>query len=412
MTLKEKIKLAFSFYKKSRKKVLYSIIMFICCLAVLSTLIFSSNVFRLINISINSWMFTTLSISPKENSNTITEEEKNQILNTSHVNDMYYGLYQATTGYITLDEVKDSINFIRASKNNLPKIKYGKSYSDKDEKVMVCPEYVHFGSYENLDKTNVINMKEYLNQEIEIEYYDYEPLNKGNTVLTGDESQKFKESFKIIGLYKNGDTITDLSSCFINGNDIERIVDNKYSRINAEKDKLNIDNTVEYSSWVVVDNRKNVNEVSKKLKNMGFLDVEVMSEFDTGTYGKIFLIIVLTLSISLFTTILVSYLFLKKKIIKEKKNISIMLTEGFTKKDIGIIYALEIFITNFIIFIIPVIISSIGYLIITNNISLLIMLDLVFNIKIGIINYLLAFILIVILPSLTTYLKIKHLNNN
>lgn len=409
MTFKDKLKIAIPFYRKSRKKIMYSIIMIICALIALTILTVNTNYKTMQKTIMSSSSYRTLFVTPPEGEENLTDELKQKISKMNHIVDVYDS-YPWIEVNIDIDGEMKRVILNRLTASDLPPLIYGEKYKDTDSNSIVCPNPLYtLDSLDNIDSSDVYNLKNMLGKEIDMSYYDYKliPGSLGWDFKQA-ENEQHHEKIKIVGLYKNG-LVYNEGGCFINTTDFERIRNISQSKVlQARKEQ---DGGIN-SFRVVVDKVENIDKVIDELAKNGMENTSPEIELDKKLYTTFFTITSILLSLSIFTVIIITLSYAKKKILSEQKNIAVMLTEGFTKKNIGHIYTISTFIQNTILYIISIILFHILFILAINKIPDLAVIEMTFNIKLYILDYITLFFIIVILPSTFFYLRIINKKNN
>lgn len=411
MKFKDKLKLAIIYYRKSNKKVIYSIIVILCSILTLMILTVNTNYKKITKTIMASVEYRTLFVFPPEGVSYLTTELKNEILELNHVSDVY-DFNNWTSVIMKINGEPKEIILQRLNSNELPYITYGGKYNKDDKNAIVCPEnFYSIETIKDIDRNNVYNLNEILGEKIQLEYYDYKPTQgESPHIIYEEENELHQEQFEVVGLYKNGKVLNEVDGCFINPIDFERIRDIQHSEVyNARREIQAKSGTTSFN--VVVDKIANIDKVIEELeqKNMKVSSSKV--ELDEETYNLFFTIAFCTMTFSLFTIIMITLFYAKKKMIREEQNIRLMLTEGFTKREVGHIYSLEMFIQNSFIYLISLIIFILLFVLSINKISYLIYIDLIIGLKLSILNFIILFIIVVILPTTVIYLKTTKLKN-
>lgn len=420
MTTKSKLNIAFSFYKKSKKKLLYSIVMFFCCVSTFAILIFLSNIINIIKVESNGLGYRSLDVNIFNEDGSIfigavSTELKEEVLKLEHVVDAT-GSDLNVVGTIKFENNYTSkVSLESRVPKTLPPILYGRGFEKEETDTIICPiNFAKSEGYLTVNKNDILNTKKLLNSDVEFEYYDYVYKDK-NYFNPPIEDERYVEKFKLIGVFDSTNQATESNTCFINAPDTQRISDIINKKMDAELSAYYKENdiTVVNRFTVIVDNKKNINIIKEELKTLGLEANDTLGYLNTELIRNIFIIITIFFSVSLFTTIVISSSYAKKKILREEHNMKVMLVEGFTKKELSTIYALEIFIQNLIIFLIVTILLLTSYFIAINNVGTLIAIKLMIGLKIGYISIPITFLLIVILPSYLIYYRInkKYKNN-
>ena len=222
------------------------------------------------------------------------------------------------------------------------KIIYGNRISNDNE--IICSDnfypyslylYKDYETKEYMDRTKTIG-KDIIGKYITLEETDLGPMK-----------------YKVAGLFENKDS-TSINTCYINKDEFHRI--SKPSEVCADEEC-----TVYNPTVVIVDDYKNLEDVKERLNGVG------ISSFNYITFDEKQLNIIINTPIifgigSLLLVAVLSFLVVKKNVIKNQLEIAIEKIVGFTNKDIYIIKSIEM--------IIDVIVSSIiaicFYLIILN----------------------------------------------
>lgn len=191
----------------------------------------------------------------------------------------------------------------------------GEDLLNSDSPSMVCPNVY----YSDSDKTNKIDLTEYVGKNLTLEYSD------------GIKSKEF--SVKLVGLFDNDRLNQDYRTCYINYKDLEKM----------NKEVISFNNVnVYYELKNIVDE----NKVTNAIQEMGyfpepiiFMDRSLAIEsLDILVYISYILFI-----ISMFVVSCIVYF----NFIKNKSNISLNKSFGYSNKDITLNY----FIQNIILFI-------------------------------------------------------------
>ncbi|HAB67541.1 MAG TPA: hypothetical protein DCE23_09270 [Firmicutes bacterium] len=346
MTFKDKLKIAIPFYRKSRKKIMYSIIMIICALIALTILTVNTNYKTMQKTIMSSSSYRTLFVTPPEGEENLTDELKQKISKMNHIVDVYDS-YPWIEVNIDIDGEMKRVILNRLTASDLPPLIYGEKYKDTDSNSIVCPNPLYtLDSLDNIDSSDVYNLKNMLGKEIDMSYYDYKliPGSLGWDFKQA-ENEQHHEKIKIVGLYKNG-LVYNEGGCFINTTDFERIRNISQSKVlQARKEQ---DGGIN-SFRVVVDKVENIDKVIDELAKNGMENTSPEIELDKKLYTTFFTITSILLSLSIFTVIIITLSYAKKKILSEQKNIAVMLTEGFTKK-ILVTYILYLHLSKILFF--------------------------------------------------------------
>lgn len=408
MEVKDKIKIALTFYKRTHKKKSYSIIMFICCIITMVVLILGTNLTILLKDTFNKISYKTYFVGHSLEKREDIENLIDKISKIDHVVDVGEGSFNID-GKITLPNSYNSGVFLeRRTPDNLPYITYGRKFNTDETNAIICP--LSFTQSSSTIIKEKINMKDFLDKEIEFKFdiYKFNINDEGFEEILVDRTHT--EKFTLVGVFKNTDDEVETDTCLINTIDSDNIFKQQYSEyLNVQSDyyeniKENgmIPTTTSLKLFVVIDSNDNYDEVEESLHELGVDSIKRNLTIDKNFFLIAYSSLIVMLAISLFTIIVLSNSYAKKKMLSEEKNIKLMLVEGFNKRDVGTIYFLETLIQNGVVFGITTLLSLVAYIIASNELVLLLM----FDFKLGILNYLLTFIISVSLPSFIIYRKI------
>lgn len=391
MSPKDKFKTSLSLCRNSNHKVLYSLIMIICATLTMLVLTITTNYIKIEKANMATPEYRTLFAGP------VKEEFRQKILCMEHVIDVYE--YDNTINVnVDIDGQSKEITLKRLKSQDLPRIIHGEKYKDGDSNTIVCSEPFYTNeAYKNRDKKDRTSFKSNLNKEIDISYYDYKLEGKEEKA-----NELHHEKLKVVGLYKRGATSNE-SACYINTTDFERIRDIQHSEdIEAKRKTLGHN----YYS-VVVDKKSNVDKVSNELIKMSTITGGVAIGSDFSTMAILLAIAIIILVILIFIVVMMTKSYTKKRKASEEKEIKNMLKEN-TEKDVSQTYALSMAIQNTFIYIIGLVIFHIIIAIALNKISVLTDFEMYINLILSAFDYIILFIIIVIIPSTIFYSKIVN----
>lgn len=409
MEVKDKIKAALIFYKRTHRKKTYSIIMFICCVITMVVLILGTNLTIILKDTFNKISYKTYFVGHSLENRDDIENLIDKILKIDHIVDAGEGSFNID-GKITLPSGYNSGVFLeRRTPDNLPYITYGRKFNKDETNTIICP--LSFTQSSSTIIKEKINMKDFLDKEIEFRFdiYKFNINDEGFEEILVDSTHT--EKFTLVGVFKNTDDEVETDTCLINTVDSNSIFKQQYSEyLNMQNNYYKsvrengmIPTTTSLKLFVVIDSNDNYDEVEKSLHELGVDSIRRNLTIDKNFFLIAYSSLIIMLTISLFTIIVLNNSYVKKKMLSEEKNIKLMLVEGFSKRDVGTIYFLETLIRNGVIFGITTLLSLIAYIIASNELVILLM----FNFKLGIMNYLLTFIISVVLPGLIFYIRIQ-----
>lgn len=378
-------------YNKRSKNRYYFIVMLICSIIFTLTIIINNNVFDIVDkgIARNIGFRTIVVTLPNERQNI-----EKKIKNINHIVDFFDGDYTYTS--VVLDSLDGKpfngyLTLKRFNNATMPKIRRGTLIDDNLEGVIICPDLFYPYTLKNFNKEKILKEEDILNKIITIKYHNHKYVN--NQYIA--DSVYYKK-LKISSLYNSNDNFDDNGTCYINYKELEEIVNNMRNNINDNKyEGVSID----YSYNVVVDSLVNVDYVKSELSNLGFevmgvnasVDEEFISIFKISISGIIIII--------LSAITILNYLYIKKRILKDEFDVGVYKSLGYENKNVLLIYATQIFINHFIVYLLSGFLSLIIYLVIKYNYSEIIAIDLLAGgLKIEWYIWLLSFLFVVIIP--------------
>lgn len=265
------------------------------------------------------------------------------LINREHIAIVYNQDYNMATGYLNIDNKKIYVNIKPLNNIYSPKIISGRKVNDSNE--MICPKYLAKNISDLTTISDVINMKDYVDKELNLSY----KKEIFRDLYTIDTIKEYSRKIKIVGLYDDGYSTGMFYDCYMLDETLKEIVeeerivysDEYLSQVKVEENGL--------STSVVVDKLENVDTVSKQLKEDGYI-VERQLAIKTELLENINLISkILTIIMFLFISI-IFVIYLGNMIKKQKRDIGLYKLFGFTNRQI----------TNIIIFkVLTIIILSI-----------------------------------------------------
>lgn len=265
------------------------------------------------------------------------------LINREHIAIVYNQDYNMATGYLNIDNKKIYVNIKPLNNIYSPKIISGRKVNDSNE--MICPKYLAKNISDLTIISDVINMKDYVDKELNLSY----KKEIFRDLYTIDTIKEYSRKIKIVGLYDDGYSTGMFYDCYMLDETLKEIVeeerivysDEYLSQVKVEENGL--------STSVVVDKLENVDTVSKQLKEDGYI-VERQLAMKTELLENINLISkILTIIMFLFISI-IFVIYLGNMIKKQKRDIGLYKLFGFTNRQI----------TNIIIFkVLTIIILSI-----------------------------------------------------
>lgn len=419
MSIIDYFKIVFTKLVREKKRLVYSLVIFICSIISIGILIFNDNFENLINHNLSNVIgFRTINVNIRPVSEDITKEEQGEkdlkdLKNINHVVSAYDANYNEVVIFessFLSENLDGTMTLIRGTANTLPTIVAGRGFEDSEKGVAICPTSF-YPTYNPrlINRKYLLNGNSLLETTFSVNYYDYI-----SNMQTGElkKNQMHTKNFKIIGLYDVSDRFNDNGTCYISIEDLIEIVDTENSWT-KQYEKTSVSFTYKWVSLnVVVDSIENLDFVIEEINNLGFEILGYSSSLDSKLINGIKSIIILTVFLTLLTIILIVRSYIKKMLNSEEKNIAILRAGGYSKKIVHNIYVLQIIINNLIIYIVGVVISLITFFVLKSNVPLFAGLDLmVGGIKLSIVPFLFTFFAVIIIPSsLISYNILKKSN--
>ena len=179
---------------------------------------------------------------------------------------------------------------------------------------------------------------------------------------TFEEGKKFTKKFKVIGIYDNTSTMNFNNQCYIMSNDIKQMV--------SEAGSNNMGaNSYPYFD-LVVDNVDNIEDVTEKIKDLGFNKVSVKNYFDSDMKKTIEISSIIVVTILVFLTVIISSSYIKKLVINDSWKIGMLKTLGYNQKDVLKKYFGEVSLINVFAYLFSFLIFGIIFLLLKFTILL------------------------------------------
>ena len=241
----------------------------------------------------------------------------NKILDNEHVLEIYnmnYYSYAIKSPTFEKDNYNGIIELIYGSKMTLPKVLLGKTISEEDTGVAICPlNFYPSINYETKNYDKFIDGRKLLNSTFEVE-----------SKISSSENKKYSKKFKIVGLYDANASNNYAYDCYVSANDKKEMYDTLIGNTNQNS----------FNSYLaIVDAQKNVNEVFNKLIQMGF-DASVQSTIDTKYVNQVNMISFASLFIIYLSLLVISFLYIKKRILNNLNEYGLMKALGYNDKEI------------------------------------------------------------------------------
>lgn len=401
MNIKSYFKMAILNIFRDKKKVYFVFVMVICTILALGVLNFKSIFYKHISDSINKNIgFRVIDVIPKLD---IEDYGKSEIIKIKHIDDIYssqYGFVYVKSSFAN-EKLDGSMELIYGETSALPNNIIGETFKKGQKNVAICPIdfYPDISIYDTkINEKNIIDGNTLLGKNFTVKYYSYSFNGNKKTI-----EAEFTKTFKIVGLYDSKSVMNMGNQCYASFEDIKEIKD---------KGIISDINTSIYAFSIIVDSSQNVNYVMDKLEELGFTGIRLKNQIDQKLVNTIIISCDVTVTLVLFAVILLAFSYTKKKILGEAKTIGVLRTSGYKKSDVINLYSLEIIIISAFSYIIGTMIFTIIYLILKNFVfHSLTYFGIVMSLNV--INYIYAFILIVVITSIIAdYYIIKKINLN
>lgn len=382
--------ISFSIIKliRNKKNIFLILLYVICTIVLLCGMIFRDNFSNYIYNTITKNIgFRSIMVTPNLDLN---DYGLSKIKNIEHVIDAYSSNYDFISvlssfknenydGYLDLSYGNDT---------TLPENIIGKKISDDDTGVAICPiNFYPSSEAANLmiDGKKIIDGHKLLNTSFEVTYYSYLYENKRMV-----EKDEFKKDFKIVGLYDSTVVINPSNTCYISSKDIIEM--KNISKIISD------DNSTIFGFIVVVDEKENVSQVINDLVDAGFYQPTIKNQLDTSITNVILLSSNILISVIMMAVIMLTIFYARKKTAYISREIGTLRTFGYKKQDVIFYNSLDICLTNFISYLLGVIISLGIYFTLKNTILKSLIYS-GFQIKLFSIDFIFVFLIIFVICS-------------
>ena len=300
-------------------------------------------------------------------------------LESSYKNEIYDGYVELNYG----------------DKSLLPKNIIGNYFKETDSGVAICPSnffpssdaYNLNADFKFLDANNLIGTS------FDVNYYSY---SESNNKYIPDKT--YSKTFKIIGLYNNEDLMLPSNNCFISPKDMIEIIDTG-----------TVINDGVYGFTLVVDDIENVKKVQTDLEKLKF-NYSIKIEYDTTLLKNIVNITNAVIISIVIIMLLININFLKKNIIRNYNDIGILFTIGYSTKFVSLTYLIQLLAYNIISYTVAIILSMLSLNIIKMTFKK-VMLSLAYTIVYNYFTLVIAFCLVVIVPSIYYFVYTYKLVN-
>lgn len=388
--------------KRNKKNIFFILLLGFCTVILIGILTFKTLYFTNLNLNFEQNISgRRLAVLP--NSDNVIKYgndynyDYSSIKNLDHVLDMYrleHDYYDFESSTFKNDSYTGFIELRYGSKYTIPKVSNGEVFKEDDTGVAICAKNFYPSIPDNTDSL------------ISANYMDGDKLIGTTFDLTADVYKRiddkltkvdvYQKTFKIIGTFDSSKTGDIPQTCYISEKDMQDIHDSVTKDVFA--------NNVN-SMLVLVDERKNLDNVTKEIEALGFTvereliqDTKLLDQLiKTGT---VFIIIVLV-SIGFLTLF-----YIKKTNEDDRISTGILKSIGYSNNDIVKFQLLKMFnltvisiVFGFVIFLILIIFLKqyfIDYLIYNNLV-----------IKISFLDFLICTVVVLLIPLMIELIFVK-----
>jgi len=311
--------------KRDKSNIILIIVFTLLFILLFTDTIFIKNFFGYINYAVNTNInFRTFTADKHDTNFTESAEELKKLKHVTEVYIAAYGNFSIESD-LTLNDLDGFLELEYGTENTAPDSVMGKNIEDLNSGEMICPLEFYPDSLTSETKIN----KDYIwpaDKTLNYEFMMYFPMNKvvDNDIVEGTGERKFK----IVGLYNNRLVMNENNVCYITPQDMEYFHTNLNPHINYNED--------DYAMvHVVADKASNLSKVKKEVENLGYYVSEDNSmTFDEKIVGTITLLGISFFIIIIGTILFLFNSFLKKNIKRRIRQLGILRSCGYTKKEI------------------------------------------------------------------------------
>lgn len=405
------LKLSILNIKRNKKIKTYIALLMIMTILSTSIIVFKNNVNKIINTTKNNEIeYRTIRVFGKESSaNDSLESSKkqndkyiNEIMKINHVLDAHIGEESVLVVKTNAKNkyVDGTMTILRGTEKTLPNITNGRSFSNDEEGIIICPKNFYPDSEPTkINKNGLIDAKSLLNKKMEIIYQEYEYDLLDNTITPKKE---YKKEFKVVGLYDTNERMNNNGTCYISPKDMREIASVEYSWDSS---------AYMFSSiLVIIDDVDNIEYVKNQLIEKNFELAGADAYLDYNVVNTIKFSIIIAIMFTLLIIALISSSYLKKKVIRESEETAVLMSLGFRKNDIIKCFLIENLITNMLSYFFGTIVFYLLFALSTSNIGILISAKYMLGgFAIGLDSIFITFTLIVFVPIFISFIYVNKL---
>lgn len=365
MKINDMVKLSFKKFKCNKKITFINIfIISISCLLILIayTLFDTLNIYISNNINKNieyRTVFVKYNPSISSIEEVISDTEK-----IEHVDKVFrqedYQVYVTVEDFIT-SKTDGNIRINAGDYNVFPVVVFGGKIENNEDNLIICPLKLIADSgvegRKDLYEEDYIDMRQYLNKELNLTYYSYDYSTEIPT-----RNIKYDDKYKLIGLYDSNNILANENVCYISYNKVHDINKLVYQQVYN-----NFYTELYYHPLAIVDDSNNVDSVISDLSALGYTASKKLN-IDTKLSNTIVVITMLLILVVSFISIMFIYMYVKKNLKDEREEIGIFKALGFSSEHILKLKWVELFIIMLIGFLFSLIFYIIIYMLVNYTI--------------------------------------------
>ena len=314
---------------------------------------------------------------------------------------------QYTQVSVNIDEVypdsQEYLTYIRTVTDTFsPNIVEGRKVENEDE--IICPRYLQ----KNFDATKTsetIDMTEYLNKELTISYVKLHFTD----VFEADIEKEYTKKVKLVGIYDNILSLQTYRECYMLEDVVREIfieTEPTYSEEFLEDNQVWTNGT---ATEVIVDKVENMELVKEELTEAGYYVSDPALSFRYDVINRVNYTAIIGFIVLLYIILIVFNIYVSIFIRKNKNLVALFKTFGYSKRNISIIFLLQILSYLIISFILSLILANV-VIVIGNNIISSYLDYFYVSFRISYL-YELLFVVLLLLIILISYFKINRVIN-
>lgn len=289
------------------------------------------------------------------------------------------------------------IGLYGANSEMQPNIISGRGFLENEREVCLIPkDFYPYNIYPSYDSSNTLDGEKLLGKEIVLEYYSYDRTSNKSEV-----NGTYTKKLTVVGVYDSNENVSGNNYCYIPFEDMDEINTTREENSVYGTDTIYVeDNTV----MVVVDDTSNVDSVISKIQELGYRSmvrstanlemIDTINKVTMIVFGVVILIVIINLTISSI-----------KSIVERGYEIGMLKAIGYRKREIRNILFTENLIVSTISYIITILLVLVLNIVIKKCIFSRIYELEQMNLSLQTSTILIAFIVSMIIPVITTALS-------